>query len=209
MTIHCLFLPGSLLEVLLSIWITWYEFCDFEPCKDFGVHLKRHLAVAGTECRDKEGSLQSCPDARNPDLTGTPTSLHFCFWLHVSYVMMRKEQSLDSHFCSDATPGRQNAWGFVRGLSCSENTGLVNCMNFLPYIHTYMYINKMSVCICVCVHVYLFNAEATNMGWSGFPGYRADDAPAFAMCTVRSSMLPLLSHPLPLSFTHCLITHKI
>jgi len=45
----------------------------------------------------------------------------------------------------------------------SENTGLVNYMHFLPYIHTYMYINKMPVCLCVCVYVYLFNAEATNV----------------------------------------------
>lgn len=74
MTIHYLFLFGSLLEVLLSIWITWYVSCDFQPCKDFGVHLKRHLAVACTECRDKEGGLQSCPNARHLDLTYTHIS---------------------------------------------------------------------------------------------------------------------------------------
>lgn len=105
------FLPGSLLEVIVSVWITWCVSWDFGSCKDFGVHFRIHLAAAGAECRAEEGGLQGSPDARILSLPET-TTLHLCFWLNVSCD--ENEQRWDTPSCSSPSMGgrtHEAVWG--------------------------------------------------------------------------------------------------
>lgn len=155
MTIHYLFLFGSLLEVLLSIWITWYVSCDFQPCKDFGVHLTRHLAVACTECRDKQGGLQSCPNARHLDLTYTHIST---LLLLVARVLCYDEEGtkFGLPFLFQSYTWEAECMRFSERTFLFREYGPCKLYAFSTiYTHRYVYIYKMSVymCLCVCVFV--------------------------------------------------------
>lgn len=109
-------------------------------------------------------------------------------------------RGLDSHFCSNPTPGRQRVRFCERVFSsckfCAFST-----------ICTYTYICRMwLVYICACLHV--FNAELSNVCEAVFLATELLRV-LLLLCAPSTAACSHCCHPSPLSFTGCITAHMI